>query len=109
MTAEVVPLDFSFSPHFLNFDKIPLDYLSRQYIKLTNSTSVNLKWRFIRYDWATRIYKISKLRGEIKLYSVDRVEFEFKPTREEIYPSRTIDIQVRSNYIVYLLHYESGK
>ncbi|CAH1188542.1 unnamed protein product [Phyllotreta striolata] len=92
--AEVVKMDFNITPKFLNFDQVPLDLSSKQHIRLVNSTPVNLKWRFVRMDWATRIYKINKLRGETKLFSSDRIEIEYKPTREEMYQPRAIEIQV---------------
>ncbi|CAG9825502.1 unnamed protein product [Phaedon cochleariae] len=94
LAAQACPVEFNVQPKALSFEKVPLHYSDKRKITLTNSSPVNLVWKFVKAEWTLDIYNISKMSGAIKLYSVDEIIIEYFPTNEETNPKKSFEIQV---------------
>lgn len=98
-------LDFHIRPKVLVFEKIPVNCGTTKKINLSNLTPVNLLWRFIDFNWALEIFKISKTEGTLRPFSVFDVTMSYTPHQEESHPKKQLAIEVshKFNEVEYFL------
>ncbi|XP_050309669.1 hydrocephalus-inducing protein homolog isoform X2 [Anthonomus grandis grandis] len=94
LTCSACKMEFSIYPKTVYFEKVPVSFSAKRSVRLTNSTSINLRWEFVDSSWIKEVFNICYDSGHVPLYSITDIAFRFNPTEEMTFPKRNIPIRV---------------